>query len=136
MPAAVRREKEGHLSLHVALNRPEASALAPDSRPYDGARCTPLELRPPSERGTQKQEAADERRAGAQYRCRRSTRRADRFSGRLDARIMAAKRPKDSLSWQNVGWQWLSGKSRCANHICLQLVTVERRKVTYIVHAT
>lgn len=33
MPAAVRREKEGHLSLHVALNRPEASALAPDSRP-------------------------------------------------------------------------------------------------------
>lgn len=94
MPAAVRREKEGHLSLHVALNRPEASALAPDSRPYDGARCTPLELRPPSERGTQKQEAADERRAGAQYRCRRSTRRADRFSGRFDARIMAAKRPK------------------------------------------
>lgn len=108
MPAAVRREKEGHLSLHVALNRPEASALAPDSRPYDGARCTPLELRPPSERRTQKQEAADERR-GAQYRCRRPSSRADRFSGRLDARIMAAKRPKDSLSWQNVlGWERLS----------------------------
>lgn len=44
---------------------------------------------------------------------------------------------KDSLSWQNaLGWERLSEKSRCANYICLQLVTVERRKVTYIVHAT
>lgn len=135
MPAAVRREKEGHLGLYVALKRarprarPEESALAPDLR---RARCTSLELRHVRTWNAKARSRGRETRSvdvGAQP--RRS------ISGRLEARIMAAKRPKDSLSWQNgLGWQWLSGKSRCANYICLQLVTVERRKVTYIVHAT
>lgn len=118
MPAAVRREKEGHLSLHVALNRPEASALAPDSRPYDGARCTPLELRHVR---TWNAKARSRRRETRRSPVSMSTSQQPRrsISGRLDARIMAAKRPKDSLSWQNVlGWQWLSEKSRCASHAC------------------
>lgn len=59
------------------------------------------------------------------------------FQGDSKRELWLLKDQKDSLSWQNVlGWERLSEKSRCANCICLQLVTVERRKVTYIVHAT